>query len=161
MNFRRKKADLNVIIRSGNKKEAEDQITAMRNKYWEYGIKTHDNDFQKLLESIQPPKVEQPKKTETKKKQKEGKKEKETKSIEEPTRAGGANNVVEDSEGYKLLRSKQYVKAQRLFATTEKNSEMVMICRELRDLEKSMGNGTITKQEKTRLLELHKKYDIT
>jgi hypothetical protein len=163
LNFRRKKADLNVIIRSGNKKEAERQIIAMRDKYWEYGIKTHDYDFQKLLESIyvtEPPKTEHPKKPEAKNKEKEVIKEKKAKNIEKPTHTMASDNVVADSEGYRLLKSKQYVKAKRHFAI-EKNSEMAMVCTELIGLEKSMSNGTITKQDKARLLELHKKYDIS
>lgn len=84
----------------------------------------------------------------------EVKKEKKTKSIEKPTQTN-----VPDSEGYRLLRGRQYLKAKKLFAI-EKNSEMATVCTELIRLEKSMSNGTIKEQEKKRLFELYKKYNI-
>lgn len=165
INFRRKKADINVIIRNGDKKEAERQIIAMRKKYWEYGIKEHDVDFQKLLASLYPQKKglkEDDSGMRRKEDIKKGDIQKGKKiTIKKPSIKGTDKNKIPDSEGFKLLQAKQYVKAKRIFATTEKNTEMVSVCRDLMSLEKAVNDGTITKQQQKKLSDLYKKYYIT
>lgn len=54
LNFRRKKADIKQLIRSGNIDAAKEQIRVMRQKYLSFGISTHESDFVELLNEIDP-----------------------------------------------------------------------------------------------------------
>ena len=168
INFRRKKADLKVVIREGNLKKAEQQIISLRKKYLEYGITVHNDEFQKLLDGLlsekKTPLQGDNCKPKTGKKNVHASKSEITSTSQKDKiqkQEDHSDCISMEGEGFEYLRKRDYRKAKRVFATTEKNSDMAAVCTELIDLEKKKVNKTLTKDEQIRLTELYTKYNVT
>lgn len=180
LNFRRKKADIRQLIRSGDCTSALKQIEFVKTRYHEFGIKSHDNEFNDLISEANPQTISQ--KTPTKsdsmnacvtpsaKSRNRRKNSKSSKGVENNSQKGLTHsqdkakeplikNKIIKSEGLNLLKLKQYIKAKRYFAL-QTNNEMAGICTELIKLEKAQNNGTISPSESDRLKELYKRFDI-
>lgn len=181
LNFRRKKADIKQLIRSGNYSSALKQIELVKKKYHDFGINSHDNEFNELIAEANPqkPSSEKPAKSDkanssvktvvkTRTVIKESKPSKADENISkkgktvqqsEPKEPHTQSNSI-DNEGLSLLKQKQFIQAKRYFAL-QKNNDMAAMCTELIKLEKAQKNGTISPSESGLLKELYKKFDIT
>lgn len=180
LNFRRKKADLKVLVREGNvSDDAEEKILSMQIKYHGMGIRNHDQEFLELLIKANPNKYskritkDETKPQEADKKQNIRKYTNKSKCVK---KKDSDNSTAEqkskekelteqnNNEGFRLLKSKQYIAAKRYFATKEKNnpaySELPSICTELIVLEKKRSSGTCSVKELQRLKELCDNFGI-
>lgn len=159
-NFRRKKADLMVLIRRGDS-SVEKKIKDLQAEYHTLGITKFDSVFSELLTSLHPDgdkkvkiqaepkesgKINSPKKKKTPHKPQQ-------KALEEKI-------VLPQTEGFALLRQGKFREAKRVFATTERNTEMSGVCTQLIRLRRAQNNGSITPGEQGELTELYKRYNI-
>lgn len=181
LNFRRKKADIKQLIRSGNYNSALNQIEFIKKKYHNFGINSHNNEFKELIAEASPQKVSEEKQQKTDIAHRDDKRSvkplrvltdtKSSKGASKSTQKVQASQkpkIVEplgqrktiDNEGLNLLKNKLFIQAKRYFALQKDNS-MAEICTDLIKLEKAKKNGTISPKESEQLKELYKKLDIS
>ncbi len=159
INFRRKRADLMVLIRRGDS-SAEEEVKKLKAKYHNLGIYKFDSAYSELLKLINPHKYMSDeglqeeknidKKNKTKKKGGHNKKQKEHVNEFE----------IPQTEGFSLLKQGKFKEAKRQFATIERNTEMSEICSQLIRLRNAQKNGLITPIENRQLKELYNKYNV-
>lgn len=178
LNFRRKKADIKQMIRSGNFTDALEQIKLFQLKCHSFGITSHNEELSKLKDEIGSIKTNaQPTATKSEEKQSKPKYENLIKTQKTPMMSKGqktkSSTIKEttqsditssekneiDNVGSDLLKRKQYIQAKRHFALA-KNNFMADICSELIKLEKAKANGTISSMDLIKLNELYIKYNI-
>lgn len=181
LNFRRKKADIKQLIRSGNYNSALDQIDFIKKKYHSFGINSHDNEFKELIKDASPQKVSEEKQQKTDIAHRDDKpyvkgqrvltdtkSTKDTCKSTQNVQASQKLKIIEplgqcktiDNEGLNLLKNKLFIQAKRYFALQKDNS-MAEICTDLIKLEKANRNGTISPEGSKQLKELYKKLDIS
>lgn len=181
LNFRRKKADIKQLIRSGNYNSALDQIDFIKKKYHSFGINSHDNEFKELIKDASPQKVSEEKQQKTniahrddkpyvkgKRVLTDKKSTKDTCKSTQNVQASQKPKIIEplgqcktiDNKGLNLLKNKLFIQAKRYFALQKDNS-MAEICTDLIKLEKANRNGTISPEESEQLKVLYKKLDIS